>query len=315
MVRLALIVDKSHAYINFQKDSVRQSWDMNDVDIRHVTHVEQAGGTTLFGNSPQAHVWLKDGDAVNDANQALQWHDGDSFQQKFPSGVVLMSDVSQSKTKTLTKTVEKLGGVVYATPSSDKMKLPERLVRSTHVNADARDFLVDYVGEEYDTLIPLIRSIMTLDSRQQHRLTVEQLSNRLPQPPGSVPPWEIEKPLFAGDTAKALDILHRVSKNSSRYLIVLKILRNKVNLLFRVAALLSDDASLTQQDIAHTLDEANNYGLKLAMQRARSMGLDKTAELARLTSHYNTQICGGSPVCGTLLMEAMIIDIINTVQK
>lgn len=317
MTSLALIIDKSHAYINFQKDSVRHLWghDSDDSGIRHVTRLDQAGGTTLFGDSPQAHLWLNDGDAVNDLNQALQWYDSESFQRAFPSGVVVMSDVSQAKTKTLSKTVEKLDGVVYATPSSEKMKLPEKLVRATYVNADAREFLIDYVGEEYDTLIPLIRSIMELTPEQQRRLNVDQLSNRLPQPPGSLPPWEIEKPLFATDAAQAIDVLHRVSKNSSRYLIVLKMLRHKINLLFRVATLLNDDTSLTQKEISDILNETNNYGLKLTMQRARSLGLDKTATLAQRTSHYDKQVRGGSQVHGIILLEAMIIDIIDILKK
>lgn len=61
----------------------------------------------------------------------------------------------------------------------------------------------------------------------QPKVSVEDIALRMPLPPGSIPPWEIEKPLMDGDVTEAITTWRRISQNSHPLLLLASLMKKK----------------------------------------------------------------------------------------
>lgn len=312
-LRLALVVDKSDAFLSFQKERILNEWDVDNSGLKKISKLSEAGGVTLFGDNltslfrletpEEVKALITDLEKVTDAEHAIG------------SGLLLLTAVDRRTTKKLETLVVKLGGAVHAVKDSkDKQTNSAKLLEELRLNREAREFLLTYVGEDYSTLIPLVSTISALTPEQQHAVTVEDLYIRLPQAPGSVAPWALEKPLFAGNYNETIDIFRRVSKHS-HFLVVLAVLRNKIQLAYRVAALQELQGPLTSAALAERLGVADNYPLKLAMGYAKKYGLRKLQRVAEDMAQTEAKVKGGSGADPTVHMELMLIRTSETLRS
>lgn len=305
MAGLALILDSSESYINFQKQELLKKWNLKSSDVVTIERLAEAGGVTLFGDSPCSLISPKDSE---DARQLVS----DLNEQGVPvGGLIIVTDLPGNTTKKLRDTVTGLGGEIFAlTPEAkkDKSKVSSSLLKDLNLNSQVKDFLIGYIGDDYESLLGLVRTLGDLTPEQQFRVTEEDVFIRLPQPPGAVPPWKIEQPLLRGNLTEVVDIYRRSAESSSP-LVILAILNNKFRLSYRVAAILADNPRIAAPLLAKALSVPNNYPLKLAMESARKHGRDKLQQVVDVLATVEADMKGNSAVNPISLMEVALIKI------
>lgn len=310
MSKLALILDKSEAYIKYQRDKVLDNWNPEAKDhiFSEVEKLSECGGSTLFGPAPIPIIILNTPTEIKELVKDLEeYSEKNWLNSVFENGLIIISSANRNSTKKLEKLVKDFSGEVYAAASGkNSLTLTERIVSEINFNTSTRDFLVSYLGDNYEAAIPIIRTLSEHSKSVQEKISIEDLYIRLPQPPGSVPPWEVENYLYRGDLTKAIETLRRVNTHSS-FLVVLSVLFNKIKLTYRIAGLKAI-GNPSIQEISGILQVSNNYPLKLAYQNATKYGIDKMTKLVMLLESTDRKVKGGSSVDNMALMEVMLIE-------
>lgn len=307
-MNLALIIDKSNAYVEFQKEILLGEWfnDSSKVETQTINNLYGAKGDTLFGTSPLHILELEKASDATELGKVMKDFDIDALEEMFATGLIIIGDIPGNSLKTLKKTVADLGGKVFVTKSSETIATTEKIVDCLTLNKDSRRFLIDYAGENYSSLLPLIKDLSKLDEAQQKNLTLEELYIRLPQAPGALPPWNIEKYLFNGNTRKAIETMERVTGGGlGAHLLSLAVIRNKLNLILLMKMVQLNDPTIKFDEALEKLDLKNNYGNKIAFQRARKFDLDEISSIVRLVYDAEWNIKGGSPVPSHVIMNAL----------
>lgn len=308
--KLALILDKSKSYTDFQKEKLLTDWGVASSDLKNITNLSEAGGSTLFGKAPTSLMQVEDTNGIKDLVTSLTAvSDSNSAESVIGEGLIIMSPANRNSTKKLEALVTKLGGqvIVAKASSKDSVSTGEKLINDLGFTREVKDYILSYVGDDYEALIPIARSLSDIPKEAHKKITIEDIFIRLPKAPGSVPPWEIEKPLFAGDLKKTIEIFRRIHKNSD-LLVVLFVLKNKITLAHRCAAILENGPRTPSSKIAESLGVADNYPLKLAMGYHSKYGLDKIQRLTHLIAETERKVKGGSAAPGNVTMEMMIVE-------
>lgn len=315
-MKLALILDKSSAFRDFQRASILKQW-QSDFDVQRVNSLDEVGQETIFGNPPTAVMELDDISTVKKLVKDLESYSSTKeLNHKLRYGLVLVSGANRNSTKKLEQIVNYLGGcVIMAKESSkDKSSVTTKLLSTLSLGRDEKRFLEDYVADDYDSLLSLLRSLETLTPKQQSMITVADLMIRLPQPPGSIPPWEIEKPLMQGDVSKTIAVYRRVILHSHP-LVVLSVLRNKIQLMWRIAVLERYHSITNREQLSTVLSVSNSYALKLAQNMSRQLGLGVCQKLTELIAQAETDLKGGSQADNSVTMELLLVKIAKQVRK
>lgn len=314
-MKLALILDKSSAFRDFQRASILKQW-QSDTDVQRVNSLDEVGQETIFGNPPTAVMELDDISTVKKLVKDLESYSKNELNHKLRYGLVLVSGANRNSTKKLEQIVNHLGGrVILAKESSkDKSSVTTKLLSNLSLGRSEKRFLEDYVADDYDSLLSLLRSLETLTPKQQSMITVADLMIRLPQPPGSIPPWEIEKPLMQGDVPETISVYRRIILHSHP-LVVLSVLRNKIQLMWRIAALEHFHGITDRAQLSAVLSVSNSYALKLAQNMSRQLGLDVCQKLTELIAQAETDLKGGSQADNSVTMELLLVQIAKQVRK
>lgn len=306
-LKLALVIDKSKSYTDFQKERILKDWGILPSELKKVTGLSQVGGSTLFGKSPTALMVISDTDEVKNLVKALE--EVSSIDSVIGEGLIIMTSVARTSTKKLETLVAALGGeVVIAKPGAkDGMSTGEKLINDLGFAPEVKNYLLAYVGDDYEALIPIARSLSEIPKEQHKRITVEDIYIRLPKAPGAVPPWEIEKPLFADNISKTIEVFRRIHQNSD-LLVVLFVLKNKMTLAYRAGAMIEANPRISSADVAAALGVTDNYPLKLAMGQHKRYGLEKLEKIAQLLADTERKVKGGSAMPGDVTMEIMLVE-------
>lgn len=103
--------------------------------------------------------------------------------------------------KTLISIVDKYGEG-FDDPSKDRMGEAGRILQNCSLRKDVQDQLLEYLGESYDILLPVVKNISALDESEQKSMTIDEVMLRVPNPPGKVLPWSSG---FGPESRKSLD--------------------------------------------------------------------------------------------------------------
>ena len=118
------------------------------------------------------------------------------------NGMFIIKAMPNSKAiKTLISIVDKYGEG-FDDPSKDRMGEAGRILQDCSLSRDVKDQLLDYLGESYDILLPVVKNISALDEDEQKSMTIDEVMLRVPNPPGKVLPWSSG---FGPESRKALD--------------------------------------------------------------------------------------------------------------
>lgn len=332
-MRIALIVDKHEAYIAFERDRLLSEWGIDRDQVSSITSVNQAGHATLFGAAPLSVLSLNDKDEIQSALAILKDATPETLKRLSTPGLIMHSNANRNTTRSLEKTVSDLGGVVLESKGSSKNDTPtSKIIDTLFIAPAAKKFLKEYIGDDYTSVLGLVRTVGKLSPKHQAAIGIEDLLVRLPQPPGAVPPWGIEPAILSGDVNKAIELYRRVSK-TSHLLVVLSILKNKFYLVYKVAAILDSNPNATTASVSKALSPEvpsnaskdvrdrlmkasvqDNYALKLALGTAKKIGLAKATGILELIASTEAKVKGGSSGDPHIFMERMIVSIATQVR-
>lgn len=305
---IALILDKSVPYLDFQKNMILEQWGKPLEETEVFDNFSAIGETTIFGDAPTAIVYLSDVDKTKKMVSFLQDYEKDTLHD----GLIICCSVARNSTKKLEAEISRLHGTIHTAKenSKDKTNIAEKMLDSLSISRDIKQFLISYAGDDYDTLIPLIKTISKTSDRQQSRMTLEDMLIRIPHSPGSIPPWEIEKPLWNMNSNDTIETYRRIIHHA-HYLVVVSILKNKIVSMWKIASLLDIEPRLSIQDVSNKLHTPNNYPLKISYDKAKKIGYEKLQNIVEIIALLESQLKGGSQAEADILVELTLIKIIN----
>ena len=230
MTKITLVIDKSQSYLDFQKSETLNSWGTTVDEVQYVDNLGKVGEVSLFGDPPPSVMVITEIDKIKTLVTAIEKaEEEDTFKSRLISGLVILTTVARVSTKKLEAAIiRNSGNIVFAKANSkDKSNIAEKLMADLYVRNDVKKFIVDYAGDDYESIIAVVKNLSTLPRKAQQMVNIEDMYIRMPQAPGSVPPWDIEKPLMSGNVEETIKIFRRIIKHS-HYLVVLSILKNKI---------------------------------------------------------------------------------------
>lgn len=306
-MRLAFIADESPAYTAFERDRVLKEWEVERADTRTISKVDEAGIASLFGDAPTSILAFDTKEDVKAAVEKLKAASDSDIKRYVAPGFIMLTNVSRVSTKSMEKLVTELGGEVILSKASGSKESPTaKLVDDLSIGREVKTFLKDYAGDDYGSILGLIKTVGALNAKQQQAITIDDLLVRIPTAPGAIPPWEIEPALLKGNVTRVIELYRRVAQ-TSHLLIVLAVLKNKFKLVFKIASLLAVSPNLQLPVIAKTLGVPNNYPLRLAYDTARKIGLVSATRILELMVETEKNVKGGSSGSPHIHMESMLI--------
>jgi hypothetical protein len=314
-VRLAIIGDASTAYAEYQKEHLLREWGVERESLKLIESVAEAGGGSLFGPPPTSLFVSKD---VNDFKKFVEALVSAEKKGTLPGivgeGLIIVTAKEKRNFQSIKALVNRVGGTYLVTDSKETAKVAPQLLANFGLSSTVKNFLLDYAGQEYERLLSVLSSLEAIPKAKRQLVTMEDVYIRLPQRPGSIPPWELEKPLFAHDAAKTIETVRRM-RETAPVLVVLFILKNSLTRMFRIAALQQDNPRVSLDVIAKTLKEPNNYPLKLAQERASRYGLRTLEQVAMVISETERQVKGGAAVEPWSSFEVGLIKVLTLLRS
>lgn len=302
---IVLIVEKSLAYVDYVKVKYLDKWGCPVGEVKNIEKLDEAGGQTLFGDSVPSIITVSTPaqvkSLVKDLETAVKKDELDSYSN---SGLIIVANIARVSTKKLEKIVADSGGVVEVIEKNEN--IAKKLLSSIKVSKEVKQFLTDYVGDNYETLIPVVKALQKSSVEVQRKVSVEAVYLRLPKQPGAVPPWEVENALMKNDFNEVVEVFRRVDRSSS-FLVVLSMLKNKFMIAYRIAALLDENPGMKDSDITKILGIANNYYYKKIKEISVKYGVKKLEEIVQLLTETEANVKGGVNLPGALQMEITLI--------
>lgn len=320
-LRLVLLLDKSEPWLNYTRKQVLSSWGVNsDDDVTIAENLSVVGTPDLFGETPICAMSLTEVEQVkslvNDMDALVK---DSSLVDRMSAGLVIMCSVNRNSTKKLESLISRNGGRVITTKKTSKDRSPAalRMLKSLSIPSDVKSFLVDYAGDDYSLIIPLIEELASVSPRQQRLVTMDKIELRLAKSAGSLTPWQIEKPLLKdNDPDETIKVFRRIVKHSHP-LLVLRVLKNKIHLAYRVSALMSSGIT-NLQEIADCLGVSNNYPLRLAHDFVKEFDTSQCQWILEQVVDAESKAMGASsadPVVHTEMMLAKVCFRMKAVKK
>lgn len=302
---IILIVEKSDVYSDYLKSEYLNEWNVSIGDVKKIEKLDEAGGKTLFGEAPPSILTVstpaKVKELVKDLENAIK---KEKLEEYIENGLIIIAKVNRVSTKKLETIVKNNNGKIEVLEKNEN--IPIKILNTVHLTSEVRNFLLEYVGDDFESLIPLVRILKKSPPHIQKKATIESVYLRLPKPPGSVPPWEVENALFEKDLNKAIDVFRRIDRSSS-FLVVLSMLKNKFMIAYRIAALLAENPNFTDVQITKILNMPNNYYYKKIKQISIKYKIEKLEKIVELLIETENNVKGAVNIKGSIQMEVSLI--------
>lgn len=303
MGKLILIIDKSEAYISYKIDEILQEW--GETETQKISSIQHPPSSDLFGGNPLSQLNMK---TVKDTTDFLSKQEDDWLNNNYPNGLIMTTTAPRTTTRKLEKLLKQAGGVIIIPPTSKEGSLTERLLNEVNLNTEVKEYLKNYVGDDYDTLIPIIRGVKTIPSPQHKRITIEDMYSRLPTPPGAVPPWKIEEPLLQGDVTKTIDIFRRIHEHQ-HLLVAISILKNRFQNYYKLKLLKKQ--GVKEEEIATLLGVKNKGQLYYMSKNVKHLDSKKLEDIVILLERTESKVKGAGREPIIALTEQALIRICN----
>ncbi len=166
------------------------------------------------------------------------------------------------------------------------------------------DLLVSHLGEDVSRLVPIL-AVLEAAYGSGARLGPEEIEPYLGEA-GSVTPWAFTDAIDAGDTARALELLHRLLEGGQRHpLVVLAILHRHVQSLLRVdgGSIRTEAAAAAAMGIPKG---RSTYPAKKALRSAQQWGSANIAEGIGLLADAEVDLKGASAWPGEAVLEVLV---------
>lgn len=244
MIRLVTINYETLSYAEQRASDIMDGWGIDPASRRHTDDVANRPGRTLFGPPMACVLTIRDKSMLEAATSAMV-AEGAAFAG---AGVVMLAAFPENTKamKAFMAAVRGLGGVAE-TPKKNRDGEITAIMSTIHLNARSAEFLLSYVGGDYEILLPLAKSITMLPRAEQEALTVDDLIVRLPDHPGEITVWGdfrkheqgLDDLVMAGDRGAALARLRRILAGGTQPLVVLAFLRNRFAAMYQLKTMLA----------------------------------------------------------------------------
>lgn len=313
-MKLALVVDKSESYLSFQRQHFLELWQVDPETILPVKSFEETGGTSLFGEASTALLRLETADDVKRLVAALAKETAEGLEERLTGGLIILTAVPRNSTKKLETMVTSFGGTVVAQAGGKDASPARDLIAPLMLSRECNAFLLDYAGEKYEMLIPLVTTIEeNIPSAHRSRITVEDLQLRLAQAAGGIPAYEILTPLLKGDTKQVQEKYQRIITHS-HMLVILAMVRNRFQGLYRVASL-QGSGTTALPAMATALGMPNDYKFKKMAEEAKRVGLPKLSRAVTMIQETEAMLKGGSAAPAEPLFNAMLLQVSELIRS
>jgi DNA polymerase-3 subunit delta len=221
------------------------------------------------------------------------------------SAVVLVAGGGQTP-RSLLDAVKKAGHVVDAgTPSGGKARqtwLTSQLKAApVNFDADAASLLADHLGEDVGRL-PSLVELLTAAYGEGGRVSAAELEPFLGDA-GGVAPWDLTDAIDRGDTAVALENLHRQLGSGRHSLVVLASLHNHYTRMLRLDGADAVDEKAAAEILGLT---GSTFPARKALSQVRKLGHDAIVRAITLLADADLALKGAVEWPEPLVLEVLV---------
>jgi DNA polymerase-3 subunit delta len=208
--------------------------------------------------------------------------------------------------KALTDAVKAAGGHVVAvgTPSGKQVSgwIDEQVAAAgLHLDHQATARIASWLGEEVNRLPGLLETLIGVYG-EGARLRLDDVTPYLGDA-GGVPPWDLTDAIDAGDTAKALAMLHRMMHGGERHgLQILATLSNHYTRMLKLDGTGISDPKAA----ADLLGLKGDYQARKVLAQLRAMGSGGLAKAIGFLSQADLDLKGQKDWDQELVMEVLV---------
>lgn len=308
-MQFMLIADKSQAYVDMQREMTLDSWGAEPAAIQKIAHVGESGGATLFGDEPVSILHLEKAEHVHGTVASLEQSvKNNTLDDMIGSGLIITTNVAQQSLKKLNALVEQQGGTVV-TPlhvSKDRDSPAAKLLRTLNLRTDVRQVILDYVGDDYDSLIPIVRGLSDIPKNKHRAITVEHMMLRLPQTPGVIPIWEVWNNMERGNLRGAVKAYRRLPSSASMGVVIH--IKNTLGIAYRVAGVLEHNPKTTKDELKVITDVKSTFRLDKITKLAKANTTKRLSRALETVSTTEQRLKGGWPQSMTTeTVEIMLV--------
>jgi len=288
-LRLHLIVNSSRSYLSYLRDEKFREWELSKVEPRSVESLSQANMVNMFGASGPAKIELGDKAAVDRLLRELDAIEPGAVERKLKQPVVISTTVPIPSTKKLQTRIIELGGTVDSRNKTEQKSMGGELFQGLKLRSDVKDFLLDWAGQEPESLIGVIRFLRGLSAEKQARVSIETVLMQLSQEGGELSPFEIEGPILKGNTAEAISIARRVAMAPAA-----SMLFTKLQTLYKAARLMEIEPRITPEQLTDTLGLVGRT-VNYIRPTAKRIGSDRLKEMVDIAMEFDNARKSGVP--------------------
>lgn len=288
-MKLHLIVNSSKSYLSYLRDAKLREWELDSKPVRTVDSLSQANMVNMFGESGPARIELIDKASVDRLLKELDSIDEDSKGTKLRQAVVISTPVPIASTKKLQTRVLELGGSVDARTKADQKSMGSELFSGLKIRADVKSFLLDWAGQEPESLIGIVRFLRGLSEEKQPKVTLEAVLMQLSQEAGELSPFDIEAPILRGNALEAISIARRVSLPPAA-----SMLFTKLQTLYKAAKLMEIEPNISSEQLTETLGLAGR-AVNYIRPTAKRLGAERLKEMVDIAMEFDTARKSGVP--------------------
>lgn len=214
----------------------------------------------------------------------------------------------------LTKRVGALGEVVDTAVGRGRARTQwlETHLKDAPVRLDrsATDRMAEHLGEDMGRLSGLLGSLASAYG-EGSAVSLGDLEPFLGEA-GSVLPWDLTDALDAGDTGKALGVLHRMlSASGSHPLVVMSQLHRHFRAMLRL-----DGSGITSpEEGAAALGVPSSFVAKKALAQGRRLGTPGIARAVQLLAEADLDLRGATALSGELVLEVLVARLSKLVRR
>ena len=209
--------------------------------------------------------------------------------------------------KSIADALKRAGSTTLATTPPDRRQelvtwFLERLGESgLTLELSALNQIIDWLGEDQARLPGLI-DILVSTYGTLRKLTSDDITPFLGDA-GSVKPWDLTDAIDAGDSAKAIDMLHRMTRSGEYHpLQVMALLHTHYTKLMRL-----DGPELNSpQDAMSIIGSKSEFQAKKYLNQYRRLGGEGIDQAVQLLARADVDLRGGKDLGEELTMEILI---------
>jgi len=288
-VRLHLIVNSSRSYLSYLRDEKLREWGLTGQDLRSVESVAQANMVNMFGASGPAKIELQDKAALDKLLRELEAIDDSVAEKKLKQAVVISTTIPINSTKRLQARISELGGTVDARSKTEQSSMGTDLFSGLKIKADVKSFLLDWAGQEPESLIGIIRFLRSLSTEKQARVTLDTVLMQLAKDSGELSPFGLEDPILKGRTAEAIAVARRAPMAPAASLLF-----SKLQTLYKAARLMEIEPSVTADQLTESLG-LRGRTVNYIRPTAKRIGSEKLKEMVDIALEFDTLRKSGVP--------------------